>query len=50
MCKLFLCVASRGRYNKDGTTSQHYEIRKDAHKYVNTLTTVEKDNYIICKR
>jgi DNA (cytosine-5)-methyltransferase 1 len=39
------CVASRGRYNEDGSTSQNYEPRKD---YVtNTLTGVQKDNLII---
>lgn len=37
-------VAERGRYNKDGTTSQKIEKRKDG--LTNTLTGVEKDNRI----
>jgi len=37
--------AYRGRYNEDGSTSQQLEIRDD---YItNTLTTVQKDNYVI---
>lgn len=38
-------VASRGRYNENGTISQHYEANTD--KISNTLTTVEKDNYLL---
>lgn len=38
-------VAERGRYNKDGTTSQKVEARKD--NVTNTLTSVEKDNRIV---
>ena len=38
-------VASRGRYNENGTISQHYEANTD--KVSNTLTTVEKDNYLL---
>jgi len=34
--------AFRGRYNKDGTTSQQLELRTDYK--TNTLTTVQKDN------
>ena len=40
-----ICVASRGRYNEDGSTSQHLEPRYDG--FTNTLTSVQKDNYII---
>lgn len=36
-----ICVASRGRYNEDGTTSQHFEVRGEK---TNALTTVAKDN------
>lgn len=53
MAKLFMCVASRGRYEEENgkkITRQHFEIRPDADKYTNTITTVEKDNYIICNR
>jgi len=38
-------VASRGRYNKDGATSQKLESRKDG--VTNTLTGVEKDNRVM---
>lgn len=38
-------VASRGRYNADGTTSQHFEVNDSG--YTNTITTVQKDNYIM---
>lgn len=38
-------VASRGRYNADGTTSQHFEVNNSG--YTNTITTVQKDNYIM---
>lgn len=53
MSKMFLCVASRGRYEEENGKKiirQHFEIRTDAEKYTNTITTVEKDNYIICQR
>lgn len=39
-----LIVASRGRYNEDGTTTQHIEPRTDNKS--NTLTTVQKDNLL----
>jgi DNA (cytosine-5)-methyltransferase 3A len=39
-----VCVASRGRYNEDGSTVQHYEPREDGK--TNTLTTVSKDNLV----
>lgn len=38
-------VASRGRYNEDGSISQHYEPNISG--VSNTLTTVEKDNYAL---
>jgi len=37
-------IASRGRYNKDGSTSQNLEARSD--NLTNTLTSVEKDNLV----
>ncbi len=37
-------VASRGRYNPDGSTSQRYEAHFDG--FCNTLTTVQKDNLL----
>lgn len=37
--------AQRGRYNKNGTTTQKTEIRKDEKS--NTLTSVQKDNLVI---
>lgn len=39
------CVAQRGRYNKDGSTSQKLEPRYDGK--TNTLTSVQKDNQIL---
>lgn len=36
--------AYRGRYNKDGSTSQKLELRKD--EKTNTITTVQKDNVL----
>lgn len=49
---MLLCVGERGRYkdfqgNRTNKTIQRFEIRPDSDKYINTLTTVEKDNYII---
>ena len=41
------CVAQRGRYNKDGSTSQKLEPRFD--DKTNTLTNVQKDNYVADK-
>ncbi|PSL10161.1 DNA (cytosine-5)-methyltransferase 3A [Fusobacterium naviforme] len=38
------CVAIRGRYKPDGSIGQHLEPRDDGK--TNTLTTVQKDNYI----
>ena len=38
-------IASRGRYNEDGSISQHYEPNISG--VSNTLTTVEKDNYAL---
>jgi len=43
--KVAKIAAERGRYNKDGSTSQRLEIRKD--HLSNTLTGVEKDNRVI---
>ena len=40
--------AWRGRYNKDGSTTQKLELRKD--DKTNTLTTVQKDNVVVSKR
>lgn len=37
-------VASRGRYREDGTIEQHFEPRIDG--LTNSLTTVQKDNYV----
>lgn len=42
--KVAISFASRGRYNKDGTTSQQLEFRKD--EVSNSLTTVQKDSYV----
>lgn len=39
-----ICVASRGRYNPDGSTSQRIEPRNDGK--TNALTTVQKDNLV----
>lgn len=38
-------VASRGRYNEDGTTEQHFEVQENG--LTNTITTVQKDNYLL---
>lgn len=38
-------VASRGRYNADGKVEQNFEINNTGN--CNTLTTVQKDNYIL---
>lgn len=38
-------VASRGRYGEDGTIEQHLEPRNDG--TTNTLTSVQKDNYVV---
>lgn len=51
---MFLCVAQRGRNidlngNKTKKAIQRFEIREDARKNINALTTVEKDNYIIVR-
>lgn len=40
-----LACASRGRYNKDGSTEQRLEINDTGCS--NALTTVQKDNYIL---
>lgn len=42
-----LCVAQRGRYNPDGSTSQRLEPRFDGK--TNTVTTVQKDNLVAIK-
>lgn len=39
------CVASRGRYDENGKVQQHLEPRFDG--MINTLTTVQKDNYVV---
>ena len=38
-------IASRGRYNEDGTTEQHVELQESG--LTNTITTVQKDNYLL---
>jgi len=42
---LIACVAQRGRYNKDGSTSQKLEPRFDGK--TNTLTSIQKDNAVL---
>lgn len=37
-------IAMRGRYNADGTTSQHLEVGSDT---ANALTTVQKDSMVL---
>lgn len=44
VCAEPVCVAQRGRYNDDGSTSQHIEVRGEK---TNALTTVSKDNMIL---
>jgi len=39
-----MCGAFRGRYNEEGKTEQHLEIRKD--EKTNSITTVQKDNVL----
>lgn len=42
------CIAaSRGRYNNDGSTSQRLEINDTGN--TNTITSVQKDNYVLVK-
>jgi DNA (cytosine-5)-methyltransferase 1 len=38
-------MASRGRYNEDGKVEQNYEFNKEG--ITNTLTSVQKDNYLV---
>lgn len=38
-------VASRGRYNSDGKVEQNYEVNNTGN--TNTLTSVQKDNYVL---
>lgn len=38
-------VASRGRYNADGSTSQNYEFNETG--CTNTITTIQKDNLVV---
>jgi DNA (cytosine-5)-methyltransferase 1 len=40
-----ICAASIGRYTEDGNTQQQLEVNTDG--VTNTITTVQKDNYII---
>ena len=40
-----VCGAWRGRYNKDGSTSQRLELRSDSK--TNTVTSVQKDNVVV---
>lgn len=42
-----MIVASRGRYIDDGSTKQNAELNKTG--LTNTITTVEKDNYVLVK-
>jgi len=44
----YVTGAWRGRYNKDGSTTQKLELRRD--EKTNALTTVQKDNVVISKR
>jgi len=37
-------AACRGRYNPDGTTTQHLELNKE--EYSNAITTIAKDAYV----
>ena len=41
-------VASRGRYKEDGSTSQHGELLEG--RCTNTITTIQKDNYVLVKK
>ena len=43
----YVAGAWRGRYNKDGSTTQKLELRKD--DKTNALTTVQKDNVVVDK-
>lgn len=44
--KKYVTLASRGRYiGENGSVKQHAEPCFDG--YINSLTTVEKDNYIL---
>lgn len=40
-------AAMRGRYNSDGKTEQHLEIRND--EISNAITTVQKDSLVVRK-
>ena len=40
-----MMMAQRGRYNADGTTSQHDEMNYA--RWSNTITTVQKDSYVL---
>lgn len=40
-----ICIAMRGRYNDDNSTSQRLEPRYDG--VTNTITSVQKDNLIL---
>lgn len=40
-----MICASRGRYTEQGTTEQQLELNKEG--TANTITTVEKDNYVL---
>lgn len=44
-CKRYIGCAIRGRYTDDGATTQKLEINSD--KFVNTITSVQKDSLII---
>ena len=37
-----------GRYNSDGKTEQHLEVRED--EVSNAITTVQKDSLVVEKR
>ena len=40
-----MMMAQKGRYNADGTTSQHAEM--NCARWSNTITTVQKDSYVL---
>lgn len=47
-CRRQLIVASRGRYDQDGSISQNFKINTTG--LTNSITTVQKDNYLLDMR
>lgn len=47
-CNQAIIAASRGRYNKNNKIEQKLEYRKD--DTTNTITSVEKDNYVVTNK